>query len=102
MSPPEVWGPAVWTLFHTLIAKIDERAYPYISPQLFYMIVRICRFLPCPECSTDASNFLAKIKMSDMKTKRQFKDTFYLFHNRVNAKKRKQPVSYTHLRAHET
>ena len=63
MSPPEVWGPAVWTLFHTLIAKIDERAYPYISPQLFYMIVRICRFLPCPECSTDASNFLAKIKI---------------------------------------
>jgi len=97
MSPPEVWGPAVWTLFHTLIAKIDERAYPYISPQLCYMIVRICRFLPCPECSTDASNFLAKIKMSDMKTKRQFKDTFYLFHNRVNAKKRKRLYNYGNI-----
>ena len=88
MSPPEVWGPAVWTLFHTLIAKIDERVYQRVAPQLFSMIVRICRFLPCPECSSDASIFLAKIKMSDVKTKRQFKDTFYLFHNRVNAKKR--------------
>ena len=97
MSPPEVWGPAVWTLFHTLIAKIDERIYPQIAPQLFYMIVRICRFLPCPECSSDASIFLARIKMSDMKTKRQFKDTFYLFHNRVNAKKRKQLFNYGNI-----
>lgn len=90
MSPPEVWGPAVWTLFHTFAEKINEEAYPYVSQSLFKMIVRICKFLPCPECSKDASNFLAKIKTTDMKNKTDFRNTFYLFHNYVNAKKRKR------------
>ena len=97
MSPPEVWGPAVWTLFHTLAEKINEEAYPYISVHLFKMITRICKFLPCPDCSTDASNFLAKIKMSDLKTKTDFKNTFYLFHNYVNAKKRKRLFNYSNM-----
>ena len=61
MSPPEVWGPAIWLLFHTLSERISEEAYPYISKQLFMQIVNICKFLPCPDCSTDAGIFLAKI-----------------------------------------
>ena len=97
MSPPEVWGPAVWTLFHTLGEKINEEAYPYVSNELFKLIVRICKFLPCPECSADASNFLAKIKVSELKTKTDFKNTFYLFHNYVNSKKRKRLFNYANL-----
>ena len=97
MSPPEVWGPAVWTLFHTLAEKINDDAYPFISHSLFNMIVRICKFLPCPECSIDASNFLAKIKISDIKTKTEFKNTFYVFHNWVNAKKRKPIFNYSNI-----
>jgi len=97
MPPPEVWGPAVWTLFHTLAEKIREDLYPYISPQLFNIIVRICKFLPCPDCAADASIFLAKIRISDLKTKEQFKNTFYLFHNYVNAKKRKPLFNYSYM-----
>ena len=97
MSPPEVWGPAVWTLFHTLGEKINEEAYPYVSNELFKLIVRICKFLPCPECSADASSFLAKIKVSELKTKTDFKNTFYLFHNYVNLKKRKRLFNYASL-----
>ena len=97
MSPPEVWGPAVWRLFHTLSERINENAYNVLAPQLFNFIVRICKFLPCPECSNDASNFLAKIKLSDMKNKTEFKNTFYLFHNWVNAKKRKPLYNYSNM-----
>ena len=97
MSPPEVWGPAVWTLFHTLGEKINEEAYPYVSNELFKLIVRICKFLPCPECSADASNFLAKIRITELKTKTDFKKTFYLFHNYVNSKKRKRLFNYANL-----
>jgi hypothetical protein len=97
MSPPEVWGPAVWTLFHTLTEKIDELAYRVVSPQLFQMIVRICRFLPCPDCASDASIFLAKIKPSDVKSKTQLKELMYLFHNRVNVKKRKKLYNYGNI-----
>ena len=34
MSPPEVWGPPIWTLFHVLAEKINERAYPFYAGQL--------------------------------------------------------------------
>lgn len=98
MSPPEVWGPAVWTLFHTLIEKMNPDTYPRVIGSMFTMIVRICKFLPCPECSTDASNFLAKIRLSDYKTKDEFKNMLYLFHNWVNAKKRKPLYNYADLR----
>jgi hypothetical protein len=97
MSPPEVWGPAVWRLFHTLIEKLNDNYYVAVAPQLFNQIVRICKFLPCPECSNDASNFLAKIKLSDMKNKTEFKNTFYLFHNWVNAKKRRPLFNYSNM-----
>jgi len=90
MPSLEVWGPAVWTLFHTLAERVHEDAYPFIARQLFEQIVRICKVLPCPDCSTDASNFLANINVSTLKTKTDFKNLIYLFHNYVNAKKRKQ------------
>lgn len=101
MSPPEVWGPAVWTLFHTLTEKIDEGAYQVVSPHLFHMIVRICRLLPCPDCASDASIFLAKIKPSDVKTKTQLKELMYLFHNRVNVKKRKNLYNYGNINVYK-
>ena len=97
MSPPEVWGPAVWTLFHTLAEKVTDQAYPFIKSQLFGQIKRICGFLPCPECSSDATNFLAKVNIDDLKTKVDFRNTFYLFHNMVNAKKRKPLFNYSHI-----
>jgi hypothetical protein len=97
MSPPEVWGPSVWRLFHTLIEKMNPNAYTYVINSMFNMIVAICKFLPCPECSTDASNFLAKIDIKNYKTKDEFKNMLYLFHNYVNAKKRKPLFNYANM-----
>lgn len=97
MSPPEVWGPSVWRLFHTLIEKMNPNAYTYVINSMFNMIVAICKFLPCPECSTDASNFLAKIDIKNYKTKDEFKNMLYLFHNYVNAKKRKALFNYANM-----
>jgi hypothetical protein len=97
MSPPEVWGPAIWRLFHTLAEKVNEEAFPFIKFQLFGQIKRICSYLPCPECSADATIFLAKININDIKNKTDFKKLFYLFHNHVNAKKRKPLYNYSNL-----
>lgn len=97
MAPPEVWGPAVWTLLHTLSEKINENAYPRLYPQLFIIIQKICKYLPCPECSRDASIFLAKINMGKLKNKNDFKNLFYIFHNVVNVKKRKPLFNYGYI-----
>tara|TARA_B110000495_G_C22895094_1_gene522183 strand:- start:344 stop:883 length:540 start_codon:yes stop_codon:yes gene_type:complete len=97
MSPPEIWGPAVWALFHALTENVKESTYPAISSGLINMIVRICKFLPCPDCSTDASLFLAKTRFSDIKTKQHLKTLMYIFHNYVNVKKRKPLFNYSQL-----
>jgi len=97
MSPPEIWGPPIWTLFHTLSEKLNPHLYTQVINSMFGIIVRICKFLPCPECSKDAGNFLAKIKISDYKTKNDFKNMLYLFHNYVNKKKRKPLFNYGYI-----
>ena len=101
MSPPTVWGPPVWRLFHTLAEKIDENAYPHLVHSMFNMIVKICRNLPCPECAQDASRFLEKINIKDYKTKVEFKNMLYLFHNRVNAKKGKPLFNYAYINSYK-
>ena len=101
MSPPEVWGPAVWRLFHTLAEKINEDAYPHLGNQLFVLIKRICKFLPCPECSIDATKFLAKTNIQDLKTKLEFKNMLYIFHNYVNVKKRKKLFNYANINTYK-
>ena len=101
MPTPEVWGPAVWRLFHTLAERINEHAYPHLSSQLFKLIFGICKFLPCPDCSSDAVRFLAKIKPQDLKTKTEFKNMIYLFHNYVNVKKRKPLFNYANINVYK-
>jgi hypothetical protein len=94
MSPPEVWGPPVWTLFHTLAEKIKEDVPTQIFEKMFLLIKMICKTLPCPYCASDAIKFLNNINLGDIKTKKQFKDMIYLFHNYVNNKKKKPLFNY--------
>ena len=94
MSPPEIWGPPVWTFFHTLAEKINEDYFHKIKFSLFFIIKRICNFLPCPECSQHASRFLARINVQAIKDKNQFKQMLHLFHNTVNKRKKKAFFSF--------
>ena len=97
MSPPGVWGPAVWTLFHVLADRINEQAYPLLYPQLFQFIKRICANLPCPDCAKDATMFLAKVNIQNLKTKYDLIKLLYIFHNYVNKKKNKTLFNYTNM-----
>ncbi len=98
MPAPEIWGPAVWNLFHTLIEQLNENAFQIIAPQMYEQFVRICKFLPCPDCASDATNFLAKVNFkNNIKSKLEFRNTFYLFHNWVNARKRKPLFNYGNI-----
>jgi len=89
MSPPTVWGPPVWTLFHTLSIKLNERYYVAVGPSLFNLIKIICKQLPCPYCAEDATKFLNKINVQKLKEKQDLVNLLYIFHNYVNKKKNK-------------
>jgi len=87
---PEGWGPPIWTLFHTLSQRLKDDKYNEIGPQLFFYIKRICRYLPCPDCSNHASIFLNKVDASKLKTKQDLINTMFILHNIVNIRKRKK------------
>jgi hypothetical protein len=101
MSPPEVWGPAIWTFFHTIVSKINENAYDSIYVQLFSKIKKICGYLPCPECSIHATDFLEKINVNNLRCKQDFVTMFYVFHNIVNKRKRKSLFNYADISIYE-
>jgi len=97
MSPPEVWGPPIWTFFHKLAENVNENHFNKLKIDLFSYIKRICSFLPCPECSRDASLFLGKININKIDNKTEFKKLIYIFHNYVNSKKRKPMYNYSNI-----
>ena len=97
MPALEIWGRATWTFFHVLAEKINEDSFNIIFPQLFDFIKKICQFLPCPDCASHASNFLAKIPQQELSSKEKFKNTFYLFHNVVNVRKKKGLYNYANM-----
>ena len=97
MSPPEIWGPPVWTFFHTLAENINEEGFSNIKFSLFSFIKRICNYLPCPDCSHHAIHFLAKVNINKIVTKNDFKNMLYVFHNSVNKRKRKALFNHANL-----
>jgi uncharacterized membrane protein YheB (UPF0754 family) len=97
MSPPEVWGPAVWILLHTLPEKINDIDFAKTKISLFNIIKLICKNLPCPYCANDATRFLEKVNINKINNKQDFKNMLYMFHNRVNLKKKKNLLNFTEL-----
>jgi hypothetical protein len=92
-SPPMVekkimkWGEPTWTLFHTLAQKIDENHFSQLSKELFDLIKTICHTLPCPDCSMHASQYVAKVNWSGIRSKRDLIAVLWEFHNEVNKRK---------------
>jgi len=91
------WGPPVWTLFHCLADKIKEEKFRELGPQLFLLLKKICSNLPCPDCSMHATLFLSKVNFNYIKTKEDFKNMIYIFHNMVNKRKNKPMFNVTDL-----
>ncbi len=89
MPKPEVWGPPTWTLLHTLLAKLDEDGYRATNGTVLGMVRQLCAALPCPDCSTHATGFLAKLRPEQHATRRALHDALYCMHNWVNVRNRK-------------
>ena len=96
MSPPEVWGPPVWTLLHTLAEKIKDDQYNILGTSLVFHIKRIVSHLPCPDCSKHASRFMNSLPPERLATKTDLKNALYILHNSVNRRKNKtlQPLTF--------
>ena len=91
------WGPPTWNFFHTLAEKINEDKFSTVFPQVVSVLKQICRNLPCPDCANHATQFLEKVNFANIKTKSDFKNIMYFFHNTVNRRKHKTPFDMKNL-----
>lgn len=91
------WGRATWFLFHTLAHKIKDQYFLQIKLQLCNNILKICSSLPCLMCQEHAVEYIKKINFDNIKTKMDFKNMLFNFHNVVNENKGYRKFSYDEL-----
>jgi hypothetical protein len=92
-----VWGPCIWNVLHTLSIKIKDSHFDSQRTRIIEIIQKICNNLPCPICSSHASNFLRKNRFSQLKSKDQLIRFMWMLHNDVNKRLKKQSVDYDTL-----
>jgi hypothetical protein len=91
------WGQPTWYLFHTLAHKIKDEYFSLLKNELLTNIISICRNLPCPKCSTHASEYMNKININSIQTKNDLKNMLFKFHNDVNSRTGASLFSYNDL-----
>lgn len=81
------WGTVTWNLFHWIAANIDEEFYKKSRSALQSIVLNIMYNLPCPTCKQHAIQFSKQYNIAKAKSKEQFIQYFYFFHNKVNERK---------------
>jgi hypothetical protein len=99
MASKDTWGPATWTLFHTLAEKIQDTQFNDTKSDLLTFIKRICSNLPCPDCAAHATQYTSKLTPNHFTSKEQFKLFLFHFHNSVNIRTGKRPFMLEELNA---
>ena len=81
------WGEPIWFLFHVLAEKIQEEHFSSKKYELINLVKAICANLPCPTCTDHATAYMKKLNIDSIKSKQDWKDFLYKFHNDVNKRK---------------
>jgi Erv1 / Alr family len=82
-----IWGEPTWFLFHTLAEKVKEDCFEKVKIGLLNHIIAICGVLPCPICAQHASEYMRKVQINAIRSKKDLKDLLFNFHNEVNSRK---------------
>ncbi len=84
-SSQKVWGPVHWNLLHTLADKlIDDAAFVQCRVSLLGILQQVCSILPCPRCVAHAQDYLAQVQWQRIRTRADWIEFVWLFHNFVN------------------
>jgi hypothetical protein len=96
-KPKMLWGEPTWFLFHTLAHKVKDECFLEIRNELIGNIFSICYNLPCPKCQAHATEYVKKINVNSIRTKDDFKNFLFKFHNDVSSMKGNPMFPYDQL-----
>lgn len=100
-QPKMKWGRPIWTFFHVSAHKMKPEFFNLIIKEYLNFIVLVCNTLPCPVCSSHASDYLRSINLNNIKTKEDLINLFFTFHNSVNLRKGVQVMSREQVPSYE-
>lgn len=92
-----LWGPPFWFFFHTLAEKVKPELFYENRDAIFGIIREICNNLPCPTCTSHATQYLNNVNFNAIQTKQEFIMMLFEFHNSVNKRKNVPLFSYSEL-----
>lgn len=90
MSTIEQWGNSTWYLFHIIAENITDNIFTKERNNLINMVKQICSMLPCPDCAKHATDLLNRYNFNLLKTREDFKNFLFQFHNKVNSNTNKK------------
>jgi hypothetical protein len=93
---PLVFGPHIWAYLHISTRHLPENINPSIIPHIINTILAIPLMVPCDACSLHSGNFISSTKerLLSLKTGPGFFNYTVDFHNFVNDRLGKRPMSY--------
>jgi hypothetical protein len=92
-----LWGAPFWFFFHTLAEKLKPELFYENRDAIFGIIREICRNLPCPTCTSHATQYLNNINFNAIQTRQDFIVMLYEFHNSINKRKNLPIFPYSEL-----
>jgi hypothetical protein len=92
-----LWGPPFWFFFHTLAEKVKPELFYENRDAIFGIVREICNNLPCPTCTSHATQYLNNINFNAIQTKQDFVMMLFEFHNSVNKRKNIPIFPYSEL-----
>ena len=87
------WGPSTWLLLHSLSFKVKEEEFDSVKLELIDIFKQMCFVLPCPYCQKHAKEYITSKDFNKIKSKQDFIDILWAFHNIVNVKTGKKLVN---------
>ena len=93
MSTKQSWGTVTWFLLHGIFTSMTDQQFIKERHTLIQLVVNICAILPCPECAGHAMQYITKQPIRRIPTRQAMIHYLFTFHNTVNAKLNKPPMS---------
>ena len=75
----QLWGKHIWLFIHGLLEKLKDSSFYIVKEGLIYHLKSICGNLPCPDCSNHANQYLNKMDMNKIQSKRDLVLYFFTF-----------------------
>ena len=95
------WGPSTWLLLHSLSFKVKEEEFDSVKLELIDIFKQMCFVLPCPYCQKHAKEYITSKDFNKIKSKQDFIDMLWVFHNIVNVKTGKKVYKREDLKVYE-